>query len=354
MRLSEISIEPFRGDIEALEKMALYSWRNEYGIESFPNFYRPAFLKYLFGSIKDNRHLLAAYRGDEIVSFLANLPRKFDFEGNVYSAVLSCIMVTRRDLLRQGLGLAIINEALKVNMEMNYDFALMTLEKGHRSTLLIQKLEREGYPIEWVKKISVVARILDLDRVFSSEKLKTWERLALKVIWADKLPKPKSNLMLRDYRVEDLDMCLALLNRYKHHVRLARIWKREELAWELDYPDVSKTLVFERRDGKVDGLINFIYHEHLGKIKERWAWINHVAYQELTPQERTDFIRAFLCYIKDKDCIGAIEWTKKYYPMMPLFRARFFPYFRTVNMVSMTFNPEISLRNIPDVYEVQI
>lgn len=353
MRLSEISIEPFRGDIEALEKMALYSWRNEYGVESFPNFYRPAFLRFLFEPLKDKRHLIAAYRGDEIVSFLANLPRKFHYKGNVYDAVLSCIMVTRRDLLRQGLGLAIINEGLKINREMKYDFALMTLEKGHRSTLLVQKLKKEGHVVEWVKKITVMARILDLDRVFSSEEVKTWERLALKIIKADKAPKPKSDLSLREYRKADLDGCLELLNRYTNHVRLARIWQRDELDWELDHPDVSKTLVLER-DGKTEGMINFIYHEHLGKTTERWAWINHVAFPELTSPERADFMRNFLCYIKGNNCIGAIEWTKKYYPMTPLYSARFFPYFRSVNMMSMTFNPEISLHKIPDVYEVQI
>jgi hypothetical protein len=353
MSLSGISIEPFRGDIEALERMALHSWRNEYGIESFPNFYRPNFLRYLFDPLKDKRLCLAAYQGDEIVSFLANLPRKFSFEGKVHSAVLSCIMVTRKDLLRKGLGLAIIEEGLKMNREMNYDFALMTLEKGHRSTLMVEKLKKEGHPIQWVKKISVVARILDLDRVFSSETLKTWERWALKAIRADKAPKLKTDLMVREYGDKDLDMCMVILNRYSDYIGLARVWDREELAWELDHADVSKTLVCER-NGKVEALINFIYHEHLGKIKERWAWINHVAYPELTPRERVDFIHAFLNYIKNKGCIGAVEWTKKYYPMRPLYKARFFPYFRTVNMVSMTFNPELSLNNIPDVYEVQI
>jgi hypothetical protein len=353
MRFADISVEPFRGDVEALEKMALYSWRHEYGIESFPNFYRPAFLRYLFDRLEDKRHLLAAYRGEEILSFLANLPRKFHFEGHVYDAVLSCIMVTRRDLLRRGLGLAIINEGLKINREMNYDFSLMTLEKGHRSTLLVEKLEKEGHPIEWVKKMSVVGRVLDLDRVFASEKVKRWERWTLKAIRADKAPKHRSDFPLREYRKEDLNACLELLNRYKDSIRLARFWKTDELDWELDYPDVSKTLVFEG-DNKIKALINFIYHEHLGKTTEKWAWINHVAYPELSSQDRVDFIRAFLCYIKDKGCIGAIEWTKKYYPMRPLYRARFFPYFRTVNMIAMTFNPEISLKNVPDVYEVQI
>ena len=353
MKFTDISIEPFRGDIEALEKMALYSWRNEYGVESFPNFYRPAFLRYLFDRLEDKRHLLAAYRGSEIVSFLANLPREFHFREKIYAAVLSCLMVTRKDLLRQGLGWAIIDEGLKLNKGMNYDFALMTLEKGHRSTHLVKRLEREGHPIQWVKKMSVVGRVLDLDRVFASEKVRKWERMTLRAVRADKAPKQISDFLLREYRNEDLAACLELLNGYKNSIRLARVWETDELAWELDYPDVSKTLIFER-ENKIKALINFIFHDHLGKTAERWAWINHVEYPELSPKDRVDFIQAFLNYIRDEDCVGAIEWTKNYYPMAPLYRARFFPYFRKVNMVSMTFNPDISLKNISDVYEVQI
>jgi len=78
--LPSLSIEPFRGNLEELEQMAHSSWRDEYGIESFPNFYRPAFLRFLFDRIKDKDHLIAAYRGDEIVSFLANLPQRFRFD----------------------------------------------------------------------------------------------------------------------------------------------------------------------------------------------------------------------------------------------------------------------------------
>jgi len=351
--LSDISIEPFRGDLEGLEKMAHSSWRDEYGVESFPNFYRPAFLKYLFDRIQDKRYLIAAYRGDEIVSFLANLPQRFHFQGKIYSAVYSCLMVTRKELLRRGLGKAIIDEALKLNQNLKHDFSLLTLEKGHRSTMMIKKLEETGHPVEWVKRNYVVARILDLPRVTKSEGLKRWERAAVKIIGAHRKPKANPSVSLREYRSEDLDMCLSLLNQYKDRIKLALVWERDELACELDYPGISQTLVYEK-SGKVEGLINFIYHNHLGKTKERWAWINHVAYPGLSARERFGFVQAFLQYIKDADFVGAIEWIRKYYPMGAFLRARFFPYFRSVNLVSWTFNPDISLKNIPDVYEVQI
>ncbi len=351
--LSDISIEPFRGDIEGLEKMAFSSWRDEYGIESFPNFYRPAFLKYLFGHIQDERALIAAYRGDEVVSFLANLPRHFSFKGKKYYAALSCIMVTRKELLRRGLGLAIIREGLKFNKELKYDFTLFTLESGHRSSLMIKKLEESGDPVKFVKRMYVVARVLDLERASVSEGLKSWEKVAIKIIGAHRHPKTNSSVSVREYRPEDIEACLNLLNQYKEHVGLARVWERDELAWELDYPDVSKTLVYEK-SGRVEGLINYILYEHIGKTKERWAWINHVAYPTLSGRERVGFINAFLHYIKESNCIGALEFTKKYYPMAPLYKAHFFPYFRSVKMVSWSFNPDVVIENIPDVYEVQI
>ncbi len=351
--LSDISIDSFRGDLKGLEKMAHSSWRDEYGIESFPNFYRPAFLKYLFNRIKDGRYLIAAYRGDEIVSFLANLPQRFHFQGKTFRAVYSCLMVTRRELLRRGIGKAIVNEALKLNQSLKIDFSLLTLEKGHRSTMMIRNFEETGHPVEKVKRNYVLARILDLPSVMESEGLKKWESAAIRIIGGHRRPKVCPSVSIREYQMEDIDMCLDLLNRYKDSVELSLIWERDELACELDFPGVSQTLVYEK-SGKVEGLINFIYHEHLGRTKKRWAWINHVAYPELSARERYGFIQAFLQYIKDSGCVGAVEWTRSYYPMRPLFRSRFFPYFRSVDLVSWTFNKDISLKNIPSVYEVQI
>ena len=87
-----IKIDTFRGDLEGLEKMAHSAWRDEYGIESFPNLYRPEFLRFVFGRIEDKDHLIAAYRGDEIVSFLANLPRNFSIDGKLYRCKHPCIM----------------------------------------------------------------------------------------------------------------------------------------------------------------------------------------------------------------------------------------------------------------------
>jgi len=353
--LNKISIEPFRGDFEGLQKMAHLSWRDEYGIESFPDFYRPAFLKYLYDRIQDKRHFFGAYLGNEIVGFLANLPQNFYYRKTKYRAVYSCLLVVRKEWLRKGLGTKIIFEALDLNQELKYDFSLYGLETGHRSTQLVKKFKESGKPVEVVKKFRVIARLVDYEKAVTSEGLKYWEKAAIKTIRGNRLPK-KNELYqnrLREYIPDDIKPCLQMLNQYSDTVTLALTWDQKELSIELDYPDVSQTLIYEK-NGKVQGLINFILYDHLARTKERWAWINHVAYPDLSPMERIGFLRAFLHYIRERGFLGTVEWTKNYYPMRPLYRSGFFPYFRSVSLVSWTFNPDISLKNISDVYALQI
>ncbi|MBM3305329.1 MAG: GNAT family N-acetyltransferase [Candidatus Aminicenantes bacterium] len=350
-----IVIEPFRGEYEALERMAHASWRDEYGQASFPNFYRPAFLHYLFDRIPADKkdHLIGAYKDGECIAFLANLPRKFQFRERVYNAIYSCLLVTRREHLRQGVALALIRAAVEGNRKYGYDFSLLTLETGHRSTKMMNKFRAEGCSIERIRKSGVLARILDLGRVAASENLKGYEKAAVRLIRGHRRPKPAPGVSLRDFRPADLDACHALLDRYRETAPLARVWDKEELAVELAWPDVSRTLVLEK-DGRVRAMINFIVHEHLGHTIERWAWINHVAFHDLSTSERAAFLRAYLSLIKSEGFVGTVDFTKRGWPAGPFYRAGFFPYPRSVNLVSWTFNRDITLTGVPVVYEIQV
>jgi len=360
--LTGVSIEPFRGDLEGLERMAHTSWRDEYGVSSFPNLYRPAFLRYLLGRLEHPDHLLAAYREGEIVCFLANLPHRFYYRDKVYQGLWSGLMVSRKEWLRKGLAAAIIREAVRINDRYRRDFSLATFETGHRSTRVLEKLRAEGQRIERLHRVRVLARILDLRRVAASENIKPWEIAAVKVLGGDRPPKPvrrgsggawPSNPNVREYRETDLDDCLALFNAYGGTVQLARAWEREELGWELAFPDVSRTLVWEK-DGRVQGAINFILHDHLGRTRERWAWINHVSYDALSFRERSAFVQALLEFVRALDGIGVIEWTKGYYSPSAFYRAHFFPYFRAVDLYSWTFNPELSLAGVRECNEIVV
>lgn len=353
--ISGISIEPFRGDYEELERMAIRSWRDEYGDASFPNFYKPAFLRYMFERLKpdDRDLLLGAYRGGELLGFMGNVLQTFQYGGRPYPANYSCLLVVRPDALRQGLASGLIGEALRANDRHRVAFSFFGLETGHRSTKMIEKFVREGRRVEWIKKFRVIARVLDLERVAASEGLKSWERAAIKAWGSHRPPRPEGAVHLREYGPDDLDGCLALLDRYRNSVTLSLVWDRDGLSWELLRPGVVQTLVHEE-GGRIKGLVSFVYHDHLAKTVERWAWINHLAYPDLDGRARLDFIHAFLRYIREAGCLGVIEWTRGYYPQGPLYRARFFPYFRSVNLCAWMFEPGLTFGKIKDVYEIQV
>jgi GNAT superfamily N-acetyltransferase len=355
-QIAGVTIEPFRGDYEGLERMAHASWRDEYGRASFPNFYRPAFLHYLFDRIPEDERglLLGAYKGGEIVAFLANLPQKFHFQGRIRRAVYSGLLVVRKEYLRKGLALEIIRAAVDLNKtKYGLDFSLLTLETGHRSTLMMNKFVAEGNRIERIRKSGVLARVLDLDRVDAVEGLKGYEKAAIRLLGVHRPPKAAPGMELRDYRPSDLDVCHALLDRYKDTVPLALAWDRSELAVELDCPEVARTLVWEK-DGAVRAMINFIRHDQLGRTVERYAWINHVAFPDLTTAERAAFLRSYLRRIRDDGYVATVDFTKRGWPAGPFYRARFIPFPRAVNLVSWTFAPELSLAGIPVVYEIQV
>lgn len=355
--LKGVSIEPFRGDLEALEKMAHLAWRDEYGIASFPNLYRPAFVRYLMEIAGDQKHFVAAYKGEEILAFLGNIPRVFHYQGKNYRAILSCLLVSRQEYARRGLAQAVINEAVRINLEIaHYDFALLYLESGHRSSRLIEKFKTEGYPLRFLKKMSVLGRVLDLDRVAYSENLKVWEKAAIKIWGAHRLPEPdwSGELVLEEFQEADLPAAINLLNQYAGKVDLARVWlDPEELKREILYPGVSSTLAL-KKEGRLVALLNYLEHDHLGRSRERWAWLNHLYLDSLQPAEKLQVINNFLHHLASRGIVGVVEWNKGYYPQGFLYRSRFFPYFRHVNLWSWVFNSGLVFKPVKGVYEVQI
>ncbi len=355
--LPGVSIETFRGDVEALEAMARISWTEEYGLASYPNLYRPAFVRLLMDAAGDPRHFIAAYKGDEILAFLANLPRQMWFQGKVHRAILSCLLVSRKEYARRGLAQALIKEALRVNQEIaGYDFALLYLETGHRSSRLIEKLKNEGQPIQFLKRMHVLGRVLDLEKAAFSEGLKNWEKLAIKAWGAHRKPPDdlSPELEAAGFEPADAPAALAMLNGYAGKSDLARVWRdEEELLKELACPGVSETIVF-RKAGRPAGLMNYFIHDHVGRTTERWAWLNHVHYDALAPAERVRAVNLALARLAEKGVIGMIEWNKGYYPQGPLYRARFFPYFRSVNLYAWALKDGVSFPELRRIYEVQI
>jgi len=348
----KVTYETFRGDIEELGRMAHDSWRNEYGADSYPNLYKPSYFNYLFERIADRDHLIAAYSGDRIMAFMAALPRRFHYRGGIYKAVLACLLVTREQAYRKGMALGLTAKALQLNEKHHYDFALLYLETGHRSSKMLAKLKQAGHPIHKVKRMYAIARPLHLGRIFSSENLKWYEKAGMRILRLDRLD-GKPSPYARPYEPRDLHKCLQMLEDYKRTVTLARVFEPEELAHELDYPDAAYTLVWEQ-GGELRGFINWAMVEHVGFKPMPWAWLNHICFGDMDNRERSELVRAFLIRAHQLGAAGVVEWAKNYYNKKPLWKNRFIPYPRSVDMLAWTFRPQLDLSGIPDVFEVQI
>jgi hypothetical protein len=314
-----VSYEAFRGDREELEQLALASFRDMYGAESFPNIYCARYFDFHFGALDDPNLLIAAYEDDKLMSFTAFIPRKYRFKGETYRAVLGSFLVTRKEALRRGLALGLAARGLELNKEYKYDMCLGYVERGYRSIRMNAKLKAEGQPVYTLKNLNVIIRALDLGKIFESENVKWYERAGMRMLNIDKLNTRTPSASVRDYAPGDLAQCHKLLDEYKDKVTLARVIERDELARELSWPEVAYTLVWED-DGEIRGLINWVVLEHMGRITVPWAWLSHVYLGGLEDKEKSEFIRAFLLKAKEQGNVGVVEFFKNYYPKMPLWK----------------------------------
>lgn len=347
------SFEPFRGDVAELEQMALTSYRDEYQLESYINNYTAQRFDYLFGALKERDHLLAAYEDGKLLAFTAMIPRRYHFRGEIYRALLGCLMVTRKEAHRHGLAIGVGMKALELFEKYHYDFALAFLDSGHRSSQMIKKLKAAGNHIHRVKRMAAIFRALDLDQVFGFQELKWHERAAMKLFMLDHLEAQSLPDPIRAYEPRDLPACHQLLDSYRNKVTLARVIEPEELGRELSFPGVAHTLVWEDA-GRIRGLINWVLIDHVGKITQPWAWLNHIYLDDLNPNEQSKLVRAFLMKAKQQGVAAVLEWFKNYYPKMPLWKNRFVPVPRYQDVIAGVFNPKLDLSGIPDVFEIML
>jgi hypothetical protein len=347
------SFEPFQGDVEELEQMALISYRDEYKLESYNNNYSPQRFDYLFGGLPQRDHLLAAYDDGKLTAFTALVPRRYHFRGEIYRALLGCLMVTRKEAFRHGLAIGLGMKALELFEKYHYDFALAFLDSGHRSSQMIAKLRAAGNHIHKVKRMAAIFRALDLGQVFAFQELKGHERAAMKLFKLDKLDAKSPPAAVRPYDPRDLTSCHELLDSYRNKVTLTRVFEPDELARELSYPEVAHTLVWEEA-GKIRGLVNWVLIDHVGKITQPWAWLNHIYWDGLNGKEQSERVRAFLLKAREQGAAAVLEWFKNYYPKMPLWKNRFVPIPRYLDVIAGVFNPNLDLTDIPDMFEIML
>jgi hypothetical protein len=346
----DIEIRDFDGDLQALSAMAHDAWLEEYGQDIWPDLYRPALTRYLFADTPDPRFLIAAYHGAKLVAFVANLPRTYRLNGRTYRGVAPCMLVARKGY--RGVALYLIAECQRRIQEFGADFALMTLERKHRSWRIFEKHVKRRYRIEVLRTMHTILRFVDLEAVAESQNSKWYEVAAVKLLGAHRpLTAPAVSGAARRYRETDLDAVLALTRRYSDRNSLVRVFDQKSLARRLHTEDVASTVVFER-DGSVKGFINFTTHDMVNmRSSHRWAWVDFVYWEGLSGQEKQALLAGLWEASRELGCIGILEWNKNYYATGALYRSHFIPYPRHLDLIAWIPNADLSLRGIDSVVE---
>ncbi|MBW1807925.1 MAG: GNAT family N-acetyltransferase [Deltaproteobacteria bacterium] len=353
--MAPIEYRDFDGNVEALGAMAADSWNEEYGINTWPDLYRPDLARHFFSCVDDPRYLVGAYDGIKLVAFIANLPRTYRFQGQRYKGALSCMLVGHKEYRRQGIIIKMIKECLLRNEDLGCDFTLLTLEKKHRSAFIFDKHLKPNHRIELIKTLHPVTRPIDLAKVTQAERLKRYEIAAIKLFGAHRpIGSPKVPGSVRPYQRKDLGQILELTGRYSDEKCLVRIFDEKTLSDQLDTAGVTTTVVYER-DGRIGGFLNFTYNDLVGlRGRQRWAWLDFLYWEGLKYKEKKALLAELEKISRAAGCIGILEWNKGYYANGPLYRSRFIFYPRYIDLNAWIFNPNLSFKGMKSIFEQQI
>ena len=354
--LGNIEYRDFDGDIQALGAMAKDSWYQEYGMSTWPDLYKPELVRHFLKDVTDPRYLAGAYDGSKLVAFLANLPRTYRLNGKTHKAAISCMLVGHKDYRKRGIILNLIKDCLRRNEEdIGADFVLMYLEQKHRSSELFKKHINPKHRIQRLITMHPIARPIDFDLLASSERLKWYERAAVKLYGAHRPPRaPRVSGTVRPYKEADLSAVLELTNRYPDDNRLVRVFDRKSLGHQLHSEGATSTVVYEK-GGAVRGFMNYTHLDLLGpKKRYPWAWLDYLYWEEMSNREKKALIAGMWEHARERGIMAIMEWNKNYYKKAPLYRSRFIPYPRYLDLNAWIFNPDLTLEGIQSVFEQQI
>ncbi|NOZ95247.1 MAG: hypothetical protein GXP47_10980 [Acidobacteria bacterium] len=349
--MTRIEVRDFDGDLEALAAMAREAWREAYGAESWPDLHDPSLSRLFLADVPDPRFLLAAYEGSRLVAFLANLPRRYHFQGRAYRGAHACMMIARPSY--GGATVYLIAESLRRNREFGADFALLTLERKHRSWHMMKKHLGSRHRILTVRRIYGLARVIDLPRVVAAERLGRFEVLGGK-LWGAHRPMRGSPGQVRRYREGDLHHIHQLVRGVSKPSLLVREFSPDSLARHLHTEGVSETVVYER-EGVVAGFVTFTVR-HMVSPRDRvpWAWVDFLVWEGLNGQEKQALLAGLWEAGRDLGCAGIVGWNMGSYSVGPFLRARFVPYPRLIDLNVWLLNPECSLPGVRGVFELFI
>lgn len=343
--MGRLEIRDFDGDLKALAALAYGTLFSERGGGTWLDLNRPEAAQLLFADVPDPRFLIGVYDGARLVAFIANLPRRYRFDGREYRAAVPTMLAAGQDY--RGAVPGLLGECLRRNREFGADLALFYLERGSRSHHLFKHHLMRACPIHRLKTMHAIVRVIDMAGAVATDGVSPLVQAGGKLVGIERpIAAPPVPGIVRPYQGADLPAILALMQGVSDRGCLVRVFDEATLARRLHTEGMTSTLVYQS-GSEVMGFANFTVHELLSRRgRQRWAWVDFLGWQGLSGAERQALLAGVWQAGRQQECVGVLEWNKGYYGSAPLYRAGFIPYPLTIEVNAWLVTPDLSLNSV--------
>jgi len=343
--MSDYPIRTFDSNLSELYKTMDSAWAADYTKEPRLD-YTAEYLRWHFDAPGVDKDLLvAAYDSDRVIGFGSSFPRRLTLRGTPVQATLSTFFTVHEEYRRQRLGWRLVEERLRRNREKGVQAFFVYLQHGHASHPLYERLGREtGIRVEKVFTVCSRSRILDSSNL--SERAQK--------IWTEDIrfiPEPPDfEGTVRKIDTADLPRCRQMLNSFQQSVPLARVWtSEEELAWQLDHPPHSTTLVLEV-DRDVAGLINWSVIGRITKARDHIAYVDNMRLDDLDKAQAWALVIAVLTSMRKQGCRFATISSPPYCDESILHDIGFIEVDLLLDLYAVVLDPQLDLSGLDRIY----
>jgi hypothetical protein len=356
--MPRIEIRPYDGNLKALRNLAYRSWMAEYKDDSWPDVYTPAIAQYYFEGASDPRLIVGAYLGEELVGFVANYLRTYRFRGRHYGGVISSSLVISPEY--PGVLGIILGTCLKNSREFGSDFALMMLEKGHKTIHLAKTIQRSrsnsGPRTHRLVSMPLLIHAIDMPTIIYHESLSKLQIMGMKLMGVDRpIQSVQASGIVRPFVPSDLPETLALIEQVSDRDQLVRIYDLPTLERRFNNSQLSRELggmiIFEDHQ-QIKGFISYSIYNLVNKRGSHpWAHIDLICWESCTPKEKWNLISGLWEQCKIRECLGILLYTRQRMSHLPFYKAGFLLYPRPMDLQVGYLRNEISLEGVGGVFE---
>jgi GNAT superfamily N-acetyltransferase len=342
-----IEIRTFEGDAEELAAFTCRVWRQSYEGKMLTPLWSKEFMgRDLLPDGSKRDFLIAAYEGSRLVGSHPAKPLKVRVHGQEIDATWASFISVDPEYRRRGVALKLQEEYVRRHRERDLllNFGYLYIRSAKSLGPKFWLLQPGG--VRLVSKLGFWVRALDHEAVarFELYRLESWGSRAMSLL--QRPPRePADTRGIRPYRPTDLKACCTMLNRAGDEAHLAYVWDADNAARQLDYPNLSRTVVLEQQ-GRVAGLVNYTLLEVLGRSPMRVAVLDNVAFGSLPSNDRRRLLAAALCEMAADGAKGAMMIRGSWYAWPELLGAGFLPMPPEFYYVGLTLRNDISLEGI--------